>query len=102
MKRRPPRSTLFPYTTLFRSAADRHLLAVKRLEHVPVGVVVVDDVRHPGGPAPANAGEEDAPGVVPPVGRPRLGGGGPGIGSAHVRTPVTPISRIPSSACKQN
>src|ERR1041384_8292545 len=25
MIRRPPRSTLFPYTTLFRSAADDHL-----------------------------------------------------------------------------
>src|SRR5438046_6480579 len=24
--RRPPRPTLFPYTTLFRSSADRHLL----------------------------------------------------------------------------
>src|SRR5690348_18018389 len=24
MIRRPPRSTLFPYTTLFRSGADRH------------------------------------------------------------------------------
>src|SRR3712207_7561815 len=24
MIRRPPRSTLFPYTTLFRSSADRH------------------------------------------------------------------------------
>src|SRR2546429_6150161 len=27
MIRRPPRSTLFPYTTLFRSVAFRHLLA---------------------------------------------------------------------------
>src|SRR5688572_31760822 len=27
MIRRPPRSTLFPYTTLFRSGADRGLLA---------------------------------------------------------------------------
>src|SRR2546426_8653624 len=26
MIRRPPRSTLFPYTTLFRSCAARHLL----------------------------------------------------------------------------
>src|SRR5438876_8809829 len=25
MMRRPPRSTLFPYTTLFRSRAERHL-----------------------------------------------------------------------------
>src|SRR2546425_11039564 len=34
MIRRPPRSTLFPYTTLFRSVAD-HLTAVERA--VPAG-----------------------------------------------------------------
>src|SRR3712207_8012592 len=27
MIRRPPRSTLFPYTTLFRSTENRHILA---------------------------------------------------------------------------
>src|SRR3712207_7270487 len=32
MIRRPPRSTLFPYTTLFRSHA-RHQLVVVRLRH---------------------------------------------------------------------
>src|SRR3712207_7636707 len=31
MIRRPPRSTLFPYTTLFRSGADRGQLAGLRL-----------------------------------------------------------------------
>src|SRR5438034_6269645 len=30
MIRRPPRSTLFPYTTLFRSVEDRNGLRVKR------------------------------------------------------------------------
>src|SRR5689334_24470838 len=30
MIRRPPRSTLFPYTTLFRSDADRRLAALRR------------------------------------------------------------------------
>src|SRR6266480_7710930 len=29
MIRRPPRSTLFPYTTLFRSRVDRQLLAAR-------------------------------------------------------------------------
>src|SRR3712207_7962509 len=29
MMRRPPRSTLFPYTTLFRSVAQRRLLDVR-------------------------------------------------------------------------
>src|SRR3712207_9024789 len=32
MIRRPPRSTLFPYTTLFRSGAERVELAVQRLQ----------------------------------------------------------------------
>src|SRR5688572_32308139 len=43
MIRRPPRSTLFPYTTLFRSAAEQHRIhpvavgqrAVQRLQHDP-------------------------------------------------------------------
>src|SRR5256885_11679351 len=35
MIRRPPRSTLFPYTTLFRSAGRRHAAALAR-EHGPV------------------------------------------------------------------
>src|SRR2546429_3542599 len=30
MIRRPPRSTLFPYTTLFRSAAERHGPLIRR------------------------------------------------------------------------
>src|SRR3712207_7356583 len=39
MIRRPPRSTLFPYTTLFRSdpllARQRHLGRVERVRHLP-------------------------------------------------------------------
>src|SRR3712207_7461935 len=31
MIRRPPRSTLFPYTTLFRSQLERHRLAARRV-----------------------------------------------------------------------
>src|SRR5436309_12150933 len=34
MIRRPPRSTLFPYTTLFRSPARSEPLALRRLEGV--------------------------------------------------------------------
>src|SRR3712207_8316131 len=33
MIRRPPRSTLFPYTTLFRSADDRAEVRVRDLDH---------------------------------------------------------------------
>src|SRR5438876_8003208 len=39
--RRPPRSTLFPYTTLFRSAWRRHHLA-----HVAVGEELPHHVEH--------------------------------------------------------
>src|SRR5688572_32656986 len=35
MIRRPPRSTLFPYTTLFRSGAHVEVYAVRRGEEVP-------------------------------------------------------------------
>src|SRR5256885_13130667 len=35
MIRRPPRSTLFPYTTLFRSVADPHIrLAFQHVQHL--------------------------------------------------------------------
>src|SRR3712207_9462533 len=45
MIRRPPRSTLFPYTTLFRSLAPREdasplLRVVRQLNHEPAGVLV--------------------------------------------------------------
>src|SRR3712207_1070846 len=49
MIRRPPRSTLFPYTTLFRSAGvvvDEHLAharGAERLGDEPGGLVVVGD-----------------------------------------------------------
>src|SRR5258705_4710457 len=35
MIRRPPRSTLFPYTTLFRSASDRYRHE-RRSDHTPM------------------------------------------------------------------
>src|SRR3712207_8039343 len=46
MIRRPPRSTLFPYTTLFRSAVGErlHVLQDDRVSHQgqPVALVVAD------------------------------------------------------------
>src|SRR2546425_11852204 len=36
MIRRPPRSTLFPYTTLFRSLFDAELLALSVIEPLPM------------------------------------------------------------------
>src|SRR3989440_7428429 len=45
MIRRPPRSTLFPYTTLFRSHATATLLAVRaREKHLELTVDVLPDV----------------------------------------------------------
>src|SRR2546430_3621193 len=40
MIRRPPRSTLFPYTTLFRS--EQHVQEISRVAEIVVGV----DIRH--------------------------------------------------------
>src|SRR3712207_7069704 len=90
MIRRPPRSTLFPYTTLFRSAhvvQRRIQLALETPRGVPLGAPVPPedqprdrqrrDVAHP----PAASGAE--------------------IGRAHGWTPVTPISRMPPSALKK-
>src|SRR2546426_7406087 len=55
MIRRPPRSTLFPYTTLFRSRAERrdrrrHPRAIRRADQVRNGEVGQDHPReeHPG------------------------------------------------------
>src|SRR5438445_10435365 len=38
MKRRPPRSTLFPYTTLFRSIAKRAAAFVRQIDKLPLPV----------------------------------------------------------------
>src|SRR5688572_31916843 len=40
MIRRPPRSTLFPYTTLFRSGPDPDVLSPAAHPHVPAGEVI--------------------------------------------------------------
>src|SRR3712207_6907230 len=51
MIRRPPRSTLFPYTTLFRSPAERGVLGghLSRVDHrlLDVGVDAVDECVEP-------------------------------------------------------
>src|SRR5690349_22955227 len=48
MARRPPRSTLFPYTTLFRSAAEEAAGADRdqRLVELPAGALVVELPAH--------------------------------------------------------
>src|SRR3712207_7957743 len=49
MIRRPPRSTLFPYTTLFRSLRRRRWLVVRAGLDPGHGAAVRRDVRRPGG-----------------------------------------------------
>src|SRR2546428_9469948 len=77
MIRRPPRSTLFPYTTLFRSIARRDLQLRGRAA----------------GRGHDRGGSE----------RIRLGLDHPRseIGRAHAWNPITVRTRIASSACKK-
>src|SRR3712207_8975936 len=84
MIRRPPRSTLFPYTTLFRSAGARPRTAV------PPGR---DGHRRPD----RRAGHDARRGA----GRRRGGDRRGPIGRAQVWTPVTPKSRMPSFSFKK-
>ena len=76
MIRRPPRSTLFPYTTLFRSGGVWNILTPMR---------------------------EIWPSSLPRLGKKvvRAGCQLKEIGRAHVWTPVTQWSRMPSSAWKK-
>src|SRR3712207_8793564 len=63
MIRRPPRSTLFPYTTLFRSAEDddRDAPDDDQPAHAGVGIARAPPVQ---GPEP---GDDDPPDVPPEV-----------------------------------
>src|SRR2546422_7527982 len=45
MIRRPPRSTLFPYTTLFRSPEPAHALDQRRLERRSVAPALAEPLR---------------------------------------------------------
>src|SRR3712207_8438432 len=52
MIRRPPRSTLFPYTTLFRSrTVELRAIATKAEAHVPFPARAEVDARHASDPA---------------------------------------------------
>src|SRR5688572_31661299 len=43
---RPPRSTLFPYTTLFRSDHQEHFSVERHLRRIRVGRAVAEQPRH--------------------------------------------------------
>src|SRR3712207_9518552 len=96
MRRRPPRSTLFPYTTLFRSlrrarGVGAAPLAVRRRHRAALRRVDSSrslQARGEGGGAmneKRDTTNETRAALLE-------------IGRAHVCTPVTPISRMPSSA----
>src|SRR3989449_11520139 len=84
MIRRPPRSTLFPYTTLFRSPYDR-LADRLRTVSPPRG----DVRRRPGragGPRAALAGGDDPGARRAAAARARRPGGDPDGGPPRVRS----------------
>src|SRR5260221_10036192 len=93
MIRRPPRSTLFPYTTLFRSLAGSRPIEVA-LDPVAVAAVVLL------GSEERRANEEVTSlcGVHEQTLGKRVA---PEIGRAHRCTPITQGSRMPSSALKK-
>src|SRR2546427_1033903 len=90
MIRRPPRSTLFPYTTLFRSQADVAVVLVEVRGEVDRASIDVQGGRAVGGAQGAGVDVEVGVGVVD-VGvvgddvlghRGVLGGGRPGVRTA--------------------
>src|SRR2546425_9694326 len=90
MIRRPPRSTLFPYTTLFRSSPPDSMRDVaKRYGELLVNAHKTwrELLKK------AGEGKTPTPDALPDRDQE--------IGRAHVRTPVTSLSRMPSSACKK-
>src|SRR5258708_19530787 len=80
MIRRPPRSTLFPYTTLFRSHRDAAAAVAFQLHAGVRHVVPVD--RQPGARDVARARQPDAPALRQFAELP-LTAGGPGRSEEH-------------------
>src|SRR3712207_8067611 len=83
MIRRPPRSTLFPYTTLFRSQEHVFRAGVRRPDAATGGAGVPGV--HGGVEVQARVG-----------GRP-----GGGVGRANGWNPITPKIRMPASSLKK-
>src|SRR2546430_12664233 len=100
MIRRPPRSTLFPYTTLFRSSLSvgsdsRSFLAVQSDINVNVWVGPGND---PDAAVQVTSGRMDGIGGLALATHGRIFHQRKGIRRANVCTPVTVKSRMPSSA----
>src|SRR5260221_10313063 len=84
MIRRPPRSTLFPYTTLFRSEFSLDTLADAEASKTT-----------------ADASDPENGGCGGDVGGAGAGGGADKIGKAHGLNPVTQGYPIPSFSLKK-
>src|SRR3989442_2888831 len=99
MIRRPPRSTLFPYTTLFRSVSDGGG-AGRGGAHRHRGRRADDrGARGALGPGDRVGARGSAVVGVSPVGAGDEVGTLRAIGRAHALTPVTSPRPMPSSAC---
>src|SRR3989442_3098073 len=83
MIRRPPRSTLFPYTTLFRSTVTSGTLI-----NAGTGTITA---------SPGVGGVRTIAAQLNNQGQVTLK-----IRRAHGRTPVTPANSVPSSACNKD
>src|SRR5260370_12325765 len=93
MIRRPPRSTLFPYTTLFRSVIE----ASFAIQTFTVNAVAdAHGSISPSGSVPVSYGVDQTFTITPDTGYFITE-----IGRAHVCTPVTLEYRMPSSASNQ-
>src|SRR3989475_12534540 len=76
MIRRPPRSTLFPYTTLFRSRARDFLVALARWTRRPAEWASIGAATRPA-PLRLAGGPQQVAVHAPPLAPPTGGGGGP-------------------------
>src|SRR2546426_4563837 len=88
MIRRPPRSTLFPYTTLFRSHKAR------QQDHDPAGAVLASDAFFPFPDGVEEAGAAGGRGGIQPGGSPQEDQGTappPPPGPPPGVTPLPPI-----------
>src|SRR2546425_6063836 len=94
MIRRPPRSTLFPYTTLFRSVRGRRVGDERREVALPPDLG--HDRRDAAPARPPEIGERTFERFTD-----RRVARSDEIGRAHVCTPVTSLSRMPAFALKK-
>src|SRR3712207_7972724 len=83
MIRRPPRSTLFPYTTLFRSVRERDVL----VDGEPLDLMELRRVRGVRVAAVDAAGDDDVERRRPPLHRARLDRKSTRLNSRHANIP---------------